>query len=50
MLNDKEQNKYNIIKKVIFGWFEYEKITRRYFVVLFNMIINYGIPAKNKSR
>ena len=49
MLNDKEQNKYNIIKKVLFGWFEYEEITRRYFVVLFNMIINYGIPAKIKA-
>lgn len=33
-------------KKVLFGWFEYEEITRGYFVVLFNVIINYGIPAK----
>ena len=36
-------------KKVLFGWFEYEEITRGYFVVLFNMVINYGIPAKIKA-
>ena len=36
-------------KKVLFGWFEYEEITRGYFVVLFNTIINYGIPAKIKT-
>ena len=36
-------------KKVLFGWFEYEEITRGYFVVLFNTIINYGIPAKIKA-
>ena len=36
-------------KKVLFGWFEYEEITRAYYVVLFNMIINYGIPAKIKA-
>ena len=36
-------------KKVLFGWVEYEEITRGYFVVLFNMIINYGIPAKIKA-
>ena len=36
-------------KKVLFGWFEYEEITRGYFVVLFNMIINYGIPTKIKA-
>lgn len=36
-------------KKVLFGWFEYEEITRGYYVILFNMIINYGIPAKIKS-
>lgn len=33
-------------KKVLFGWFEYEEITRGYYVLLYNMIINYGIPAK----
>ena len=36
-------------KKVLFGWFEYEEITRAYFVILFNIIINYGIPAKIKA-
>ena len=36
-------------KKVLFGWFEYEEITRGYFVVLFNTILNYGIPAKIKA-
>ena len=36
-------------KKVLFGWFEYEEITRGYFVLLFNMIINYGIPERIKT-
>ena len=36
-------------KKVLFGWFEFEEITRGYFVVLFNIIINYGIPKKIKA-
>lgn len=36
-------------KKVLSGWFEYEELTRGYFVVLFNMIINYGIPHKIKT-
>lgn len=36
-------------KKVLFGWFEYEEITRGYFVLLFNIIINYGIPARIKT-
>lgn len=36
-------------KKVLFGWFEYEEITRGYFVVLFHIIINYGIPVKIKA-
>ena len=35
-------------KKVLFGWFEYEEITRGYFVLLYNTIINYGIPYKIK--
>ena len=37
-------------KKVLFGWFEYEEITRGYYVVLFNVIINYGIPIKADNR
>lgn len=36
-------------KKVLFGWFEYEEITRGYFVVLFHILINYGIPYKIKT-
>lgn len=36
-------------KKVLFGWFEYEEITRGYFVLLYNIIINYGIPHKIKT-
>lgn len=36
-------------KKVLFGWFEYEEITRGYYVVLFHIIINYGIPVKIKT-
>lgn len=36
-------------KKVLSGWFEYEEITRGYFVLLFNMIINYGIPKQIKT-
>lgn len=36
-------------KKVLFGWFEYEEITRGYYVLLFHIIINYGIPAKIKA-
>ena len=36
-------------KKVLFGWFKYEEITRGYFVVLFHIIINYGIPKKIKA-
>ena len=36
-------------KKVLFGWFEYEEITRAYFVLLFNIIINYGIPKRIKT-
>ena len=36
-------------KKVLSGWFEKEEITRGYYVVLFNLIINYGIPEKIKA-
>ena len=36
-------------KKVLFGWFEYEEITMGYYVLLFNIIINYGIPQKIKA-
>ena len=36
-------------KKVLFGWFEYEEITRAYFILLFNIIVNYGIPKRIKT-
>ena len=36
-------------KKVLFGWFEYEEITRGYFVILFHILVNYGIPYKIKA-
>ena len=36
-------------KKVLFGWFEYEEVTRGYFVLLYNIIINYGIPKRIKT-
>jgi transposase len=36
-------------KKVLFGWFEYEEITRGYFVVLLHIILNYGIPKRIKA-
>ena len=36
-------------KKVLFGWFEYEELTRGYFVLLYNIIVNYGIPEKIKA-
>lgn len=36
-------------KKVLFGWFEFEEITRGYYVLLFHIIINYGIPLKIKA-
>lgn len=36
-------------KKVLFGWFEYEEVTRGYFVLLYNIILNYGIPERIKT-
>ena len=36
-------------KKVLFGWFEFEELTRGYFILLYNMIINYGIPLRIKT-
>ena len=36
-------------KKVFCGWFEYEEITRAYFILLFNIIVNYGIPKRIKA-
>ena len=36
-------------KKVLCGWFEFEEITRAYFILLFNTITNYGIPKRIKT-
>ena len=36
-------------KKVLFGWFEFEELTRAYFILLYNIIVNYGIPNKIKT-
>ena len=36
-------------KKVLFGCFEYEEITRAYFILLFHIIMNYGIPKRIKA-
>lgn len=36
-------------KKVLFGWFEYEELTRAYFILLYNIIVNYGIPTRIKT-
>lgn len=36
-------------KKVLAGWFEYEELTRGYFILLYNIIINYGIPKRIKT-
>lgn len=36
-------------KKVLSGQFEYEEISEGYYIILFNMIINYGIPRKIKT-
>ena len=36
-------------KKVLFGWFEFEEITRGYYILLFHIIINFGIPNKIKT-
>ena len=36
-------------KKVLFVWFEFEELTRSYFVLLYNIIINFGIPKRIKT-
>lgn len=36
-------------KKGLFGWFEYEEIIRGYFVLLYNIVINYGFTYKIKA-
>lgn len=36
-------------KKVLFGWFDYQETTRTYYIILFNIIMIYGIPKKIKT-
>ena len=36
-------------KKVLSGYFDYEETTMAYLIVLMNMILNFGIPAKIKT-
>ncbi len=36
-------------KKVLYGWFDVQETTRGYFIMLMNLILNYGIPKKIKT-
>ena len=36
-------------KKVLYGWFDVQETTRAYFIMLMNLILNYGIPKKIKT-
>ena len=36
-------------KKVLYGWFDVQETTRAYFLMLMNIILNYGIPKKIKT-
>ena len=36
-------------KKVLYGWFDKQETTRAYYVMLMNILINYGIPKKIKT-
>lgn len=36
-------------KKVLYGWFDIQETTRAYFVMLMNILLNYGIPKKIKT-
>lgn len=36
-------------KKVLYGWFDFQETTRGYFIMLMNLILNYGIPKKIKT-
>lgn len=36
-------------KKVLYGWFDYEETTKSYMIILFNIIIIYGIPYKIRT-
>lgn len=36
-------------KKVLYGWFDVQETTRAYYIMLMNIILNYGIPKKIKT-
>ena len=36
-------------KKVLYGWFDVQETTRAYFIMLMNLILNYGVPKKIKT-
>ncbi len=36
-------------KKVLYGWFDNQETTRGYFIMLMNLILNYGLPKKIKT-
>lgn len=36
-------------KKVLYGWFDIQETTRAYYIMLMNLIFNYGIPKKIKT-
>ena len=36
-------------KKVLYGWFDEQETTRAYYIMLMNIIVNYGIPKEIKT-
>ena len=36
-------------KKVLYGWFDKQETTRAYYIMLMNILLNYGIPKKIKT-
>ena len=36
-------------KKVLYGWFDVQETTKAYYIMLMNIILNYGIPKKIKT-
>ena len=36
-------------KKVLYGWFDAHETTKAYYIMLMNIILNYGIPKKIKT-
>ena len=36
-------------KKVLYGWFDYQETSKAYYILLMNIILNYGIPKRIKT-